>query len=73
MVLILLLVSAISAITGLPLWATALFVLFIVVGLAVLFAFLGYRRVRDLQLMPEKTIAAAKEDLEWAQHLTKRG
>jgi hypothetical protein len=73
MVLILLLVATISAVTGLPLWATALFVLFFVVALAILFAWLGYRRVKDIQIMPEQTIAAAKEDLEWAQHWTRRG
>jgi membrane protein DedA with SNARE-associated domain len=73
MVLVLLFVSAVSAMTGLPLWATALFVLFMVVALAVIFAYFGYRRVKRARLMPEATIAAAKEDLEWAQHLTKRG
>ena len=72
MVLVLLFVSAVSAITGLPLWATALFVLFIVVALAALFGWLGYRRVSRARLMPDETIASAKEDLEWAQHLTRR-
>ncbi|HEV7199193.1 MAG TPA: phage holin family protein [Candidatus Limnocylindria bacterium] len=70
---ILLIVSTIAAITGLPLWATALIVLFVVLVLAALFGWLGYRRVVDVRLMPEKTIEAAKEDLEWAQHWTKRG
>lgn len=73
MVLVLLLVSALSAITGLPLWATALVVLFVVLVLAGLFGWLGYRRVMQVSLMPEQTIEAAKEDLEWAQHLTRRG
>jgi uncharacterized membrane protein YqjE len=73
MVLVLLFVSALSAATGLPLWATALLLLAVVLVLATLFGFLGYRRVQRARLMPEETIAAAKEDLEWAQHLTKRG
>jgi hypothetical protein len=73
MVLVLLFVSALSAATGLPLWATALLVLAVVLVLATFFGWLGYRKVQSASLMPEDTIAAAKEDLEWAQHLTKRG
>ena len=72
MVLVLLFVSTLSAATGLPLWATALIVLFIVLVLAALFGWLGYRRVQQANLMPDQTIEAAKEDLEWAQHWTKR-
>jgi hypothetical protein len=71
--IILLVVSTIAEITGLPLWATALIVLFVVLLLAALFGWLGYRRVENVRLMPEQTIEAAKEDLEWAQHLTRRG
>jgi uncharacterized membrane protein YqjE len=73
MVLVLLFVSALSAATGLPLWATALIVLSVVLVLAGLFGWLGYRRLVQASLLPEHTIEAAKEDLEWAQHLTKRG
>jgi Putative Actinobacterial Holin-X, holin superfamily III len=72
MVLVLLLVSAISAASGLPLWATALLVLTVVLVLATVLGWLGYRRVQKARLMPDETIAAAKEDLEWVQHLTKR-
>lgn len=72
MVLVLLFVSAISAATGLPLWATALLVLTVVLVLATVFGWLAYRRLQKARLMPEETIAAAKEDLEWAQHWTKR-
>lgn len=70
---ILLVVSAIAALTGLPLWATALIVLFVVLVLSALFGWLGYRRVANVRLVPEQTIEAAKEDLEWAQHWTRRG
>jgi len=73
MVLVLLLVSAISAALGLPLWVTALFVLAVVILLAALFAWLAYRRFKRARMMPEETIAAAREDLEWVQHWTKRG
>ena len=72
-VLILLLVSTVSAATGLPLWVTALIVLVVVLLLAALFAWLGYRRLKRARLMPEETLAAAREDLEWAQHWTRRG
>jgi hypothetical protein len=70
---VLLLVSAISAATGLALWVTALFVLAVVLLLAALFGWLAYRRFTKARLIPEETIAAAQEDLEWAQHLTRRG
>jgi uncharacterized membrane protein YqjE len=72
MVLVFMLVSALAAATGLPLWAAALIVLSVVLVLATVFGWLGYRRVQKARLMPEETIAAAKEDLEWAQHWTKR-
>jgi uncharacterized membrane protein YqjE len=72
MVLVFMLVSALAAATGLPLWAAALIVLSVVLVLATVFGWLGYRRVQRARLMPEETIAAAKEDLEWAQHWTKR-
>lgn len=72
MVLVLLLVSAIAAATGLPLWVTALVVLTIVLVLATVFGWFGYRRVQKASVMPDETIAAAKEDLEWVQHLTRR-
>lgn len=73
MVLVLLLVSGLSAATGLPLPVMALIVLAIVLLLAALFGWLGYRRVLKARLVPEQTIEAAKEDLEWAQHWTRRG
>lgn len=73
MVLVLLLVAAVSAASGVPLWVAALVVLVVVLLLAGLFGWLGYRRLRRARLIPEETIAAAKEDLEWAQHWTKRG
>lgn len=73
MVLVLLLVAAISAVSGWPLWAAALIVLLVVLLLAAFFGWLAARRFQRARLMPEETIAAAREDLEWAQHWTKRG
>lgn len=73
MVLVLFAVTALSRITGLELWAAALLILVIVVILIAIFAWLAYRRLRRVRVVPEQTIAAAKEDLEWVQNLTKRG
>jgi len=71
--LVIFVVSVISAATGIALWATSLIVLLALLLLAGLCGWLAYRRIRHARLMPEETIAAAREDLEWAQHLTKRG
>jgi uncharacterized membrane protein YqjE len=73
LVLVVFLVSALSAATGLPLWATSVIVFLALVAVAALFGWIAYRRIRGAKLMPEATIAAAREDLEWAQHWTKRG
>jgi uncharacterized membrane protein YqjE len=72
-VVVVFLVSVLSAATGLPLWATSLIVFLVLAAVAALVGWLAYRRIRGAKLMPEETIAAAREDLEWAQHLTKRG
>jgi len=72
-VLAVLMVSVISAVFGLAMWAAALIVLLGLLLLAALCGWLAYRRLRHARLMPEETIAAAREDLEWAQHWTKRG
>ena len=72
-VVIVFVVSVLSAATGLPLWATSLIVFLALVVMAALLGWLAYRRIRGAKLMPEETIASAREDLEWAQHWTKRG
>ena len=72
-VLVVLMVSVISAVFGIAMWAAALVVLLGLLLLAALCGWLAYRRLRHARLMPEDTIAAAREDLEWAQHWTKRG
>jgi len=72
-VLVVLMVSLISALFGIAMWAAALIVLLGLLLLAALCGWLAYRRLRHARLMPEETIAAAREDLEWAQHWTKRG
>ena len=72
-VLVVLMVSLISALFGIAMWAAALIGLLGLLLLAALCGSLAYRRLRHARLMPEETIAAAREDLEWAQHWTKRG
>ena len=72
-VLVVLMVSVISAVFGIAMWAAALIVLLGLLLVAALCGWLAYRRLRHARLMPEETIAAAREDLEWAQHWTKRG
>jgi len=72
-VLVVLMVSVISAMFGIAMWAAALIVLLGLLLVAALCGWLAYRRLRHARLMPEETIAAAREDLEWAQHWTKRG
>jgi uncharacterized membrane protein YqjE len=72
-VLVVLMVSVISAVFGIAMWAAALIVLLGLLLLAALCGWLAYRRLRHARLMPDETIAAAREDLEWAQHWTKRG
>lgn len=73
MVLVLLLVAGISALSGLPLWLSALIVLAVVMLLIAVLAWLGWRQLRQARMVPDETIAAVKEDLEWAQHWTRRG
>lgn len=72
-VLVVFVVSVLSAATGIPPWAMSLIVFLVLTAVAVLCGWLAYRRIRRAKLMPEQTIAAAREDLEWAQRLTKRG
>ena len=72
MVVVLLGVAVFSAITGWPMWLAALVVLAVLVVLIVLVAWLATRRLRRARFMPEETMSAVKEDLEWAQRWTKR-
>jgi protein-S-isoprenylcysteine O-methyltransferase Ste14 len=68
---VMLIVLAIAALTGLPEWLVALIVLVVFIGLAILLAWLGIRRIRIGP--PEETIEAVKEDIAWAKRLIRRG
>jgi uncharacterized membrane protein YqjE len=69
LIAIVVLVVAIIAI-WLPLWLAALIAIVVFVVLGALFAFIGRRTVRSP--VPEETIAAVKEDIEWAKRLLRR-
>ncbi len=71
MVLLILLVEAITLLTGLPRWVTALISLIVLVGVGATLAYIGSKRIRVGA--PEETIEAVKEDIEWAKRLLKRG
>jgi succinate dehydrogenase hydrophobic anchor subunit len=72
-VLMILLVLVISALTGVPGWAVALVILLVLVAFAALFAWRGINKIQATHFTPEETIAAVKEDLEWAKRLLRRG
>jgi len=72
-VLMILVVLVISALTGLPGWVVALFMVLLLVALAALFGWRGIIKIQASTFTPEETIAAVKEDLEWAKRLLRRG
>lgn len=71
MVLLILMVEAITLLTGLPRWVTALISLVVLVGVGAALGYIGAKRIRVGA--PEETIEAVKEDIEWARRLLKRG
>ena len=73
MVLMILLVLLIAALTGIPGWVTALFIVILLLVLAGLFAWQGVRRIQAAKFTPDETIESVKEDIEWAKRLLRRG
>ena len=71
MVLLIFLVEAMAALTGLPRWVIALVALIVLVGVGAALGYIGAKRIRVGA--PEETIEAVKEDIEWAKRLLKRG
>jgi uncharacterized membrane protein YqjE len=71
MVLLIFLVEALAALTGLPRWVIALVALIVLVGVGAALGYIGAKRIRVGA--PEETIEAVKEDIEWARRLLKRG
>ena len=63
-----------AVLVALGLWWVALIVLLLLVIGAGLLAWRGIRRVTSTKFTPEETIAAVKEDVEWAKNrLLRRG
>lgn len=55
-------------------WWVALILLLVLAGVAGFLAWRGFKRVTGTSFTPEETIAAVKEDLEWAKtRLLRRG
>jgi uncharacterized membrane protein YqjE len=73
MVLMILLVLLIAALTGIPGWVTALFIVILLLTLAGIFAWQGVRRIQAAKFTPDETIEAVKEDIAWAKRLLRRG
>jgi fatty acid desaturase len=65
-------IMAVLVVIGL--WWVALILLLILVLVAALLAWRGIKRVTSTKFTPEETIAAVKEDVEWAKtRLLRRG
>lgn len=72
-VLMILLVLVVSTLTGIPGWVIALFLLVLLLALAGIFAWQGFRRIQSAKFTPDETIEAVKEDIAWAKRLLRRG
>jgi len=65
-------VMAVLVVIGL--WWVALILLVLVAAVAGLLAWRGFKKVTSTKFTPEETIAAVKEDVEWAKNrLLRRG
>ena len=71
MVLLIFLVTALAAISGLPQWVIALFALVFLIGTGGILGYMGIKRIRVGP--PDETIQAVQEDIEWAKRLLRRG
>ena len=72
--LIALLAFVMAVLVAIGLWWVALILLAVLLIAAGLLAWTGIRRVTSTKFTPEETIAAVKEDVEWAKNrLLKRG
>ncbi|HEY6609056.1 MAG TPA: phage holin family protein [Candidatus Limnocylindria bacterium] len=72
-VLVILTVLVIAALTGLPGWVVALFMFLLLLVFAAFIGWRGIVKVQSAKFTPDETIAAVKEDLEWAKRLLRRG
>jgi uncharacterized membrane protein YqjE len=72
-VLMILLTLGITALTGIPGWVVALVELLILLLAAGLLGWRGIHTIQETEFTPDETIAAVKEDIEWAKRLLRRG
>ena len=73
-VLMILFVQGLAALTGVPAWVIALVLLIVLLTVAGLFAWRGVTKITESNFTPDETIAAVKEDIEWAKRtLLRRG
>ena len=63
----------IAALTGLPGWVVALFMLLLLLAIAALVGWRGILKIQSAKFTPDETIEAVKEDFEWAKRLLRRG
>jgi hypothetical protein len=71
--LMILFVVGLSALTGVPAWVIALVFLVVLLAVAGLLAWRGATKIGESKFIPDETIAAVKEDIEWAKSLLRRG
>ena len=73
-VLMILFVVGLAALTGVPAWVIALVLLLVLLTVAGLLAWRGITKISESNFTPDETIAAVKEDIEWAKKtLLRRG
>jgi hypothetical protein len=64
------LVLGIAAAANLPLWASALLVGAVIVGIGGLLVMSGLKALKHMDPVPRQTVETLKEDIEWAKHPT---
>ena len=67
MFVIALIAFVMAVLVAIGLWWVALLLLVLLLAIAGLFAWQGIKRVSSTKFTPEETIAAVKEDVEWAK------
>ena len=71
-VLQILLIFIIAELTGIRPWVIALIFLVVLLSVAAFVAWRGLKKVQEAKFVPEETIEAVKEDVEWAKRLLRR-
>lgn len=53
--------------TAMPLWAAALITTVLILAIAAFAGLMAYGRVKQLTVVPKKTMSSVKEDVQWAK------